>query len=116
MIRRRSPLTPRVHRLPVRVVPGHSLPHEPALEPEVSLRRRPNHTQRAQAAMVAIGFILVGIIVLWVATVGRSLLRPASGESLLSRLKADVSDVFSREDPAFDEADELHDRVFPNLP
>lgn len=116
MTRRRSPLTPRVHRLPVRVVPGHALPREPASEPTVSFRRRPNRTQRAQAALVAIGLILVGVIVLWVATVGRSLLRPASGESLLSRLKADVSDAFRPQAPAFDEADELHDRVFPNLP
>lgn len=116
MTRRRSPITPRVHRLPVRVVPGYSLPHEPVPEPTVSFRRRPNRTQRAQAAMVAIGFILVGVIALWVVTVGRSLLRPASGESLLSRFKADVSDAFRRQAPAFDEADELHDRVFPNLP
>lgn len=126
MPRRHTPHSPRVHRLPVRVVPAHqrpvvgeAAPHPAAVVSRPIARRRWSRTQRTQIAAVSISVVLVAIVALWALTVGRSLLKPgAAAGGLFSQLQAQVTDRADASSEALssDEAQRLHERVFPNLP
>lgn len=126
MPRRRTPASPRIHRLPVRVVPPHERPvvEAAAPPPAVTLprpaaRRRWSRIQRTQIAAVGIGLALLAIVVLWALTVGRSLLKPgAAAGGLFTQLQAQVTGRTNSPSPvpSSDEPQQLHERVFPSLP
>ena len=78
MTRRTTHHSSREHRLPVRVVHHSMHPHAPAgSDVQLHHRQRWNRAKRAQIALISIGIIVAGIIVLWIETVGRSLFKSA---------------------------------------
>lgn len=136
----KTPLQPhqRVHRLPVRVLPGlptgqaggrvegdspsASSPPARRATAQPPARQSPQWLNRAARARVARWTIvfLVGLtLVVWLATVGARLTTPnRSADSLIERIQAGILSAFSRppQPTPTNSVDELRERIFPDLP